>query len=93
MPKKGDALPPTAGLPLERSMAGILAVLATERDDRLNSPSAPRKTEMVLAGAGLAIGEIAMVTGKSYDAVKKSLLRAKRPPNSKAARRPVQPRQ
>ena len=39
---------------------------------------APGKTEILLANAGLAYGEIAELTGKTYAGVAKTMSRAKR---------------
>jgi hypothetical protein len=58
-------------------MAGVLALLVAEREDRLNSSDSPRKTEIILGTAGVGIATIALLTGKSYDAVQKAIERAK----------------
>jgi hypothetical protein len=76
MPKPSvNVIPPA--IPMDQAMAGILALLVAEREDRLNPPDFPRKTEVILAAAGLAIGPIALLTGKTYEAVQKGLSRAK----------------
>jgi hypothetical protein len=75
-------------LPIERTMAAVLAVLIAERDERLTPPVIPRKTEVILADAGLAIGEIALLTGKNYGAVQMAITRSKRPKRSSRVKRP-----
>ena len=76
-------------LPIEKTMVAVLAVLIAERDERLVPPATPRKTEVILADAGMAIGEIALVTGKKYDAVKMAIARARRPKGSSRAGRRI----
>jgi hypothetical protein len=73
--------PPIAQL--DQTMAGILAMLIAEREDRLNEPAAPRKTEIILRGAGLDIATIASVTGKNYKAIQMSIARSKRKKTSR----------
>ena len=63
----GDALTP------EKVMRGVLALLAADRDERIDKTSA-RKSELVLADAGFSWQEIARLTGKNPEAVR-SLLR------------------
>jgi hypothetical protein len=73
----------TAGqLPIDKTMAAVLAVLVAERDERISPPVSPRKTELILADAGLAIGDIALLTGKKYNAVQMAISRAKRSSSS-----------
>jgi DNA-directed RNA polymerase specialized sigma24 family protein len=61
----------------DKALAGVLALLVAEREARLNDKSEPRKTEVVLADAGLDYAEIAAVTGKNYDAVKQAVRRGR----------------
>jgi DNA-binding CsgD family transcriptional regulator len=61
-------------LTLEQSMAGILALLAAAREDDKNS----RKTEVILADAGLSPGQIAMILGKKSNTVSKTIERYKK---------------
>jgi len=61
----------------DKALAGVLALLVAEREERNGSKGEPRKTELILAGVGLSIGDIANATGKSYDAVKQTLRRGK----------------
>jgi DNA-directed RNA polymerase specialized sigma24 family protein len=60
----------------DKSMAGILALLAAQREDALSESEEPRKTEVILSGAGLAATEIAELTGKNAGTVRKSLERS-----------------
>jgi DNA-binding CsgD family transcriptional regulator len=62
-------------LTLEQSMAGILALLAAAREeDSENS----RKTEVILADAGLSVGQIALILGKKSNTVSKTIARYKK---------------
>jgi DNA-directed RNA polymerase specialized sigma24 family protein len=65
------------GIPLEASMAGIVALLAIEREERLSGKAIEAKTEVVLATAGLSIAQIARILGKNYQAVQKVIYRAR----------------
>ena len=68
-------------------MAAVLGVLIAERDERISPPVNPRKTELILADAGLAIGDIALLTGKKYSAVQMAISRAKRSTGSSGPKR------
>ena len=62
-------------------MAGVLALLVAEREDRLNDGSdkyTPAKTEVVLASAGLTAAEIAPLVGKNVPAVTKTIQRGRK---------------
>jgi DNA-directed RNA polymerase specialized sigma24 family protein len=61
-----------------KTLAGILALLIAEREERLNEKGEVRKTEVILADAGLSIGEIAALAGKNYDAVKMTIRRGRK---------------
>lgn len=61
----------------EAALAGILALLADEREARIEGGKGATKTEILLAGAGLAASEIAAVMGKKPDAVRKTLQRGR----------------
>jgi hypothetical protein len=63
---------------LESVMAGILALLIDEREDRTRDRKDAAKTEVLLARAGLPIEVIAAVTGKKYDAVRMAISRGKK---------------
>jgi DNA-directed RNA polymerase specialized sigma24 family protein len=62
---------------LEKTLAGILALLADEREHRIQGDLSPEKTELVLARAGLSNEQIAAAIGKNSDAVRKTITRAK----------------
>jgi DNA-directed RNA polymerase specialized sigma24 family protein len=62
-------------------MAGVLALLVAEREDRLNASDAkykPAKTEVVLAAAGLSAADIAPLVGKNRPAVQKTIERGRK---------------
>lgn len=62
---------------LDAALSGILAMLVAERDERPRDARAA-KTEVILASSGLSYDEVAMVTGKSPDAVRKTIERSRR---------------
>ena len=62
----------------------MLALQAAERDERLGNAE-PRRTEVILADAGLSTGAIATVTGKKPDTVRKSIERARKKPAKEAS--------
>jgi hypothetical protein len=53
-----------------------LALYVHDRDIRFFD-AVPRRSELVLAEAGLSIGAIATLTGKKYETVKTTLRRAR----------------
>jgi DNA-directed RNA polymerase specialized sigma24 family protein len=62
-------------------MAGVLALLVAEREDRLYASDEkykPPKTEVVLAGAGLNSAEVAVLVGKNPGAVQKAIQRGRK---------------
>jgi hypothetical protein len=59
-----------------KAMAGILALLIEEREERLAGDKDATKIEVLLAKAGLSNDDIAAVTGKKPDAVRKAIERA-----------------
>lgn len=60
----------------ERVLLGMLALLAADRDERVEGTT-PRRTEIILDDAGFSAREIAQLTGKEYEAVRSSIRRAK----------------
>lgn len=68
--------PKRVELTMEKSLAGILALLIAEREECVLPEDAPR-TEVILASAGLTPAEIAPLLGKQTDAVRKSIERAR----------------
>lgn len=63
-----------------KTMAGVLAILVAEREERLNGTdekNKPAKTEVLLSNAGLSANEIAQVMGKTLAAVQKAIQRGR----------------
>lgn len=58
-------------------LRAIVALLADERDRRTQDDASARKTEVLLADAGLSSQLIAQLIGKQPDAVRKAISRAK----------------
>ena len=69
---------PESGLSQDKALAGVLALLVAEREERLGEQEKPPRTEILLANAGLTAAEIATLLGKSLDAVRKTIQRAKK---------------
>jgi DNA-directed RNA polymerase specialized sigma24 family protein len=68
-------------LSLEKAMAGALAMLAAARDDEATpnrKPEERRKTEVILADAGIAVVQIAQILGKKPNTVSKIITRARK---------------
>lgn len=62
-------------------MAGVLAILVAEREERLNGSdekNKPAKSEVLLANAGLTPNEIAQLMGKNLAAVQKTIQRGRK---------------
>lgn len=57
-------------------LRALVALQIADRQERL-SDDAPRPTEVVLAEAGLALGDIADLTGRKYESVKTTIRRAR----------------
>jgi DNA-directed RNA polymerase specialized sigma24 family protein len=64
-------------LSAESALAGILALLAEEREVRVKDEDTAVKTEMLLSRAGLSYKDIAAVTGKKADTVRVTISRGK----------------
>jgi len=60
----------------DAAVAGVLALLVEARESRTKDDKSAVKTEILLANAGLSNDDIAAVTGKTADAVRKTLERA-----------------
>lgn len=60
-----------------KATAGVLALLADERERQTDEKHEPRRTEVLLAGAGLTAPEIASLLGKNRDAVAKAITRGR----------------
>jgi hypothetical protein len=68
--------------PLEerKAISAVLGLLVAEREERTGvNGTEPRKTETILAAAGLTANEIAPLVGKKYEAVVKTIQRGRRP--------------
>jgi DNA-directed RNA polymerase specialized sigma24 family protein len=64
----------------EKALSALLALMAAEREERLEpSPNGGRPTEVILAAAGLSNVEIATLLDKKRDTVQKTILRARKP--------------
>jgi DNA-directed RNA polymerase specialized sigma24 family protein len=61
----------------DRVLVALLALIAADRDDRVAASGTGRRSELVLADAGLTVSEIAKVTGRKYEAVKTAIRRAR----------------
>ena len=70
--------PERPGISSDSALAGILALLIDEREERTGDQPTGVKTELLLAQAGLSIDEIAAVTGKKYDTVRMAISRGKK---------------
>lgn len=66
----------TQPIRMEAALSGILAVMAAEREE--SDGGTRRKTEVVLAEAGLNNQEIGQIVGKGADAVRKVIERDRR---------------
>jgi DNA-directed RNA polymerase specialized sigma24 family protein len=71
----------------DKAITGVLAMLVAEREDRLSDGTDQRKTEAVLATAGLTANEIAPLVGKTNDAVTKTIQRARKPKKKTSTRK------
>jgi len=60
----------------DAALAGILALLAADREEKINDLPV-RRTELVLADAGLSTAEIGSVLGKKSGTVAKAISRAR----------------
>ena len=64
-------------IPAESAMAGVLALLIDEREQRTQGDREAAKTEVLLANAGLSVEDIVALTRKKPDAIRKSIQRAR----------------
>lgn len=64
-------------LTADQAAAASLALQIADRDHALHGGE-PKRTEIVLAEAGLSIKDIARLTGRNYDTVKTALRRARK---------------
>lgn len=61
---------------LTQAMTALLALFVAEREERIGGRE-PRKTEVLLADAGLSYSAIAQLTGRPYETVKTAIRRAR----------------
>jgi DNA-directed RNA polymerase specialized sigma24 family protein len=61
---------------LRDALVGLLALTIADREERQGAGT-PRRTELVLADAGLGVGTIAQLTGRKPDTVRKAIARAR----------------
>jgi DNA-directed RNA polymerase specialized sigma24 family protein len=59
-------------------MTGVLTLLIDEREARTKEDRESAKTEVLLARAGIPVEDIAALTGKKPDAIRKAVQRARR---------------
>lgn len=64
-------------LSIEAAMTGILALLVDARERAISDDKKAPKTEVMLSDSGMTIEDIALVTGKKYDAVRMVIRRGK----------------
>lgn len=62
---------------VESSMAGVLALLVEEREERTKESKSAQKIEVLLSTAGMSVDDIAAVTGKKQDTVRKAIQRGR----------------
>lgn len=62
---------------VESLLSALLALQLEERNRESGSTESRRKDEVLLADAGLSYQDIAGLLGKNYDAVRKSVQRAR----------------
>jgi DNA-directed RNA polymerase specialized sigma24 family protein len=62
-------------LTLEETMRGLLALQIADREERIAGAGSPRRTDLVLADAGLSYAVIAALTGKKANTVAKAVER------------------
>jgi hypothetical protein len=74
------------GISAEAAMAGILALLIEEREERKKGDKDADKIEAILSKAGLSNDDIAAVTGKQSDAVRMAISRTKKAKPKKRAK-------
>lgn len=62
-------------IPPETAVAGILAILVEERQQRVENIEDAAKVEILLWRAGLSVADIVSLTGKNEGAVRKTIQR------------------
>lgn len=64
-------------IPPESAVAGILALLIDEREERAKDSKTTRKIEILLANAGLSVDDIVALTGNKAGAIRKAIQRGR----------------
>lgn len=64
-------------VPTDAAMAGVLALLIDEREERTKGDKEAAKTEVLLANAGLSVDDIAAASGKNPGAIRKAVQRGR----------------
>ena len=64
-------------LAMEAAMTGILALMVDARERETRDEKSAVKSEVLLSNAGMSIEDIAVVSGKKYDAVRMAIQRAR----------------
>lgn len=68
-----------AELDFAKVMAGVLAMLVAEREERMGDDgSGSVKTEVLLSNVGFSAPEIARIMGKNAEAVRKTIQRGRK---------------
>jgi DNA-directed RNA polymerase specialized sigma24 family protein len=62
---------------MDAALAGILALLVDEREERAKQSKPDVRTEVLLADVGLSVDEIVAVTRKNAGAVRKAIQRGR----------------
>lgn len=64
-------------LAMEAAMTGILALMVDARERETRDEKSAVKSEVLLSNAGMSIEDIAVVSGKKYDAVRMAIQRGR----------------
>jgi DNA-directed RNA polymerase specialized sigma24 family protein len=75
-PQAKHTLPALDEPAADKTLRGVLALMAADRDERIEG-GPPRRSELVLADAGFTASEIAQLTGRNGEAVRSALRRRK----------------
>jgi DNA-directed RNA polymerase specialized sigma24 family protein len=70
--------PQPHAIALETAAAGILALLLEVREERVKDDHGAKKSEILLTDVGLSVDDLALLTGKKPDTIRKTLERARK---------------